>query len=118
MVNFFRDVNSVALEFLHQLVKEDHVRSLVVNKRDRAVFSIVLEEKRQVQTLMLTLVDSAERRYVQMQLYVLGLGHERFDPIEPILQSLDVLLVEEVVDCLSIVVVHKILNLNNWQLDE
>ena len=89
-----------------------------MNKRDRAVFSIVLKEKRQVQTLMLTLVDSAERRYVQMQLYVLGLGHERFDPIEPILQSLDVLLVEEVVDCLSIVVVHKILNLNNWQLDE
>lgn len=113
-VDLARDVDAIGLELSLELVEELHVAPLVVDDWNWTVIYVRLQQEWQVEALGLDLVVVAQGRDVQLNLHKLRLLNVALHSIVPILDGSDILLVEEVVDCLAVVVFDLVLQLDYW----
>ena len=84
-----------------------------MHERYWAILGIALQQKWQIQTFLLCLVDRAQGWNIQLDFNALRFGHEALDAIEPVGHGAHILLVEEVVDSSAFVVIDEVLQFDD-----
>ena len=94
------------------------MRPLIVDQRHRTVLCILLQQQREVNVLVLGLVEGSERRNVEVQLEVSLLSLEGLDPVKPVLVGLHALLVKKVVGGFALIKAYEELHFHDGQFHE